>query len=347
VKPHTAKFARAALLIVILTALVLFGRTVHWGETWRAIRSTSPAMLAAAAIVNLLSLALKAVRWWLFLRPIGVSSLPLALRATFAGAALNNILVANSGEAGRVIFIARSAHVPSEKVLATLALERLFELAGYIVMLALAVSLLRLPPSIDQTRPFAFGALVVVTVLLLYLVRHPENAELPILEGEGLLHRARRYGQSFLRTLTTISTGPRFALSLAISVVVWALQVATYMLTARAAHFDLSAVGTVAAILAVNLGFAVRVTPGSVGVFQMIYAVTATAFGMDKDQAIGVALLIQTQQILPVTVIGLIAVPRMLTEERRRASRPTNVLPGEPAPADPEPRRSDPAAPEF
>lgn len=331
-KQYLGKIVRVALLIVILVALVTFARTVNWHETWEAIRTTSIPILAAAAILNLLSLALKGVRWWIFLRPIGVSSLWLSLRATFAGAGLNNVLVANGGEVARVIFVARSAHVASEKVLATLALERLFELVGYIVLLALAVTLLHLPPSLDHTRPFALLALAVVLALLIYLVRHPEKAELPVLEGEGLLHRARLYGHNFLRTLTGISTGPRFAASLGISVGIWALQVATYQLTAQAAHFQISIVGTIAAILAVNLGFAIRVTPGNVGVFQMIYAVTAAGIGLDKDQATAVAFLIQTQQILPVTILGLLAAPQMLFEKRRRTARPDNLLPGEPEP---------------
>jgi uncharacterized protein (TIRG00374 family) len=331
VRKHVGKLIRAAVLLVIFAALVLFARSVNWSETWRAMRSTSPVMLAAAAVVNLLSLVFKALRWWIFLRPIGVSSFWLALRATFVGAGLNNILIANGGEAARVVFVARLAHVPSEKVLATLALERLFELVGYIALLALAVTFLKLPPSLAHTWPFALATLVGLTGLLVYLVRHPENAELPLLEGEGLLHRAKHYGRGFLRTLTGISTGPRFLASLAVSVAVWALQVATYALTARAAHFNLSIVGTIAAMLAVNLGFGLRATPGNVGVFQMMYAVTAVAFGMDKDEATGVAFLIQAQQILPVTLLGLMAAPQMIFQKRREA-REDNILPGEPPP---------------
>jgi uncharacterized protein (TIRG00374 family) len=167
-------------------------------------------------------------------------------------------------------------------------------------------------------------------VLLVYLVRHPEAADLPILEGEGLLQRARHYGRGFLRTLTGISTGPRFAVALLISVAVWGLQVATYMLTALAANFHLSVVGTIATILAVNLGFAVRATPGNVGVFQMMYAMTAAAFGMDKEQAVAVAVLIQAQQIIPITVLGLIAAPKMVFEHRRHTQRSDNILPDEP-----------------
>jgi len=173
-KRHVGRIVRILLLIGIVVALVLFARAVNWHLTWRAIRATSPAMLAVAAVVNLLSLALKGVRWWIFLRPIGVTSLWLAMRATFAGAGLNNVLVANGGEAARVIFVARAAHVPSERVLATLALERLFELVGYIVLLALSITFLSLPHALERTRPVALAALVLVVALLIYLVRHPE-----------------------------------------------------------------------------------------------------------------------------------------------------------------------------
>src|SRR2546430_10347569 len=48
-------------------------------------------LLAAAIGVNILSVIIKAVRWWLFLRPTGITSLPLATRATVAGAGLNNV----------------------------------------------------------------------------------------------------------------------------------------------------------------------------------------------------------------------------------------------------------------
>src|SRR5918912_3312142 len=116
---------RLFITVAILVMLVVFATKVNWHSTWAAIRESSISILLLAALVNLLSLGLKGVRWWVFLRPIGVTSLWLALRATFAGAGLNNVLVANSGEAGRVIFVARSAHMPSAKVLATLALERL------------------------------------------------------------------------------------------------------------------------------------------------------------------------------------------------------------------------------
>src|SRR3954471_7198340 len=140
-------------------------------------------MLLAAALVNISSIAVKGVRWWVFLRPIGARSLFLAFRATFAGAGLNNVLVANGGEAARVIFVARTAHIQSARVLATLTLERLFELIGYVLLLVGAMSFLSLPHEIARFRPLAIVALVGIVALLVFLVRRPAAAELPEREG--------------------------------------------------------------------------------------------------------------------------------------------------------------------
>jgi uncharacterized protein (TIRG00374 family) len=307
---------RVGLTVLIIAALVLFARTVNWSVTWGRIKETDLTVLALAALVNLLSLVLKGLRWWVFLRPVGAPSIWMALKATLAGAGLNNILVANGGEAARVIFVSRASHVQSAKILATLALERLCELIGYIVLLSLAVSFLELPHLLTRTRPVAWAALAGVIVLMIYLIRRPEKSHVAVPDTAGWRARVGSYFRHFLDTLGGISTGPRVAAAVVLSVGVWAFQVWTYALTARAAGFDLPLVGTVAALLAVNLGFAVRATPGNVGVFQMMYAVTAAGFGMDKDQAIAVAFLIQTQQIIPVTVLGIALAPEFIFKPR-------------------------------
>lgn len=319
---------RIALTLVILVMLVLFATHVNWHATWGAMRAASLPLLVVAALLNVASIVVKGIRWWIFLRPIGARSLWLALRATFAGAGLNNVLVANGGEAARVVFVARSAHIPSAKVLATLALERLFELIGYVVLLALAATFLELPPQLEKAKYFAIAALVLMGILLGWLIRRPDVVETvagpkPV-TWQG---RLKQYGSRFVSTIGSVSSGPRFAAALVLSVAAWTLQVATYQATARAAHFPMTTVATIAALLAVNLGFALRATPGNVGLFQLAYAATAAAFGLDKDQAIAVAFLIQAQQILPVTLLGVALAPEFIfkAQKRRRDDAPGEI----------------------
>lgn len=317
--PNVARAFRFAFTGLILVMLVLFARRVDWSETWQTMRHVSLPMFVGAALVNLLSMSLKGVRWWVFLRPIGARSLSLALRATFAGAGLNNVLVANGGEAARVVFVARAAHVPSAKVLATLALERLFELVGYVVLLALGATFLSLPSSLERVKYFALATMLLIAALMVWLIRRPDVVEAVTGPKPATWQgRLKQYGSRFVQTIGQVSNGPRFAVALVLSVFSWGLQVATYQMTALAAGLPMTLVSTVAAILAVNLGFAMRATPGNVGLFQAAYAATAVAFGLNQDQAIAVAFLIQAQQILPVTLIGVALAPEFIFKRAKR-----------------------------
>jgi uncharacterized protein (TIRG00374 family) len=318
-KPAVKHSLHLGLTALIVVMLVLFARKVNWHATWEGIRSASLPLLVGAALLNIASIVVKAVRWWVFLRPVGARSFWLSLKATFAGAGLNNVLVANGGEAARVVFVARSAHVPSATVLATLALERLFELVGYVTLLSLAATFLDLPHTLERVKPFAIATLVGMIALLVWLLRRPnvvaELAGPPATSWHG---HVRAYFGRLGRTIGAVSSLPRFTAALLLSVGAWALQVATYQMTARAAHFPMTTVATIAALLAVNLGFALRATPGNVGLFQAAYAATAVAFGLDRDQAIAVAFLIQAQQILPVTALGVALAPEFIFKKSRR-----------------------------
>lgn len=312
-----SRLLRIGATALILVMLALFARQVDWDNTWDAVRNASVPLLALAAAVNLAAGVLKAVRWWVFLRPIGVTSPWLALRATLAGAALNNVVIASGGEAARVVMVARSAGVDSAPVVATLALERLFDVVGYLLLLAGAALWLELPASLVRIRPFAVVALGFATILFGWLLRRrppPLGDSSP--DTATWTARWRAYRSGFLRTISTVSSPARFTAALLLSLGAWGLQIMTYHLTARAAGFPISVGATVAGLLAVNLGFLIRVTPGNVGLFQAAYAATAVAYGLDRGAAVGVAFLIQAQQIIPVTLIGIALAPELLFKSR-------------------------------
>jgi uncharacterized membrane protein YbhN (UPF0104 family) len=55
----------------------------------------------------------------------------------------------------------------------------------------------------------------------------------------------------------------------------------------------------------------VRATPGNVGVFQAVYALTVRSFGIGESDAVAAALLIQAVQVLPTLILGSVALPRL------------------------------------
>ena len=327
------RILRIALVLAVIALLIAFARTVNWHDAWTSIRNADRRWIALAAIVNLLSIAVKGVRWWIFLRRIGVRGLWLATRATLAGAGLNNVLVANGGEAARVVFVSRASGVPAGAVFATLALERMFDIVGYVVLLAVATLTLPLPPALARWRwPAAAAVVIILALLWLLVVRGRarragalERAAAPVAQvrvggswGARLRGRIRHAAGQFLDGVAMVAGVRRFSAAFLLSLVAWGMQLATYAWTARAAGVNLPLAGSVATLLAVNLGFLLRATPGNVGFFQLAYALAAVPFGADRDAAIAASLLLQTLQIIPVTLLGVAMAPEFLV--RRKGS---------------------------
>jgi uncharacterized membrane protein YbhN (UPF0104 family) len=213
-------------------------------------------------------------------------------------------------------------------VLAALALERLFDLIGYVLLLIGAAFLLPLPHDVARWRPEAigvFGAIVVALVAL--LVRAP-RVHPPAEVGHGPFARISASVERFIERLAHILTLRRIAAALGLTIVNWGTQVASYHLAAVAAHFPISIGGSITELLTVNVGFLLRATPGNVGVFQLVYALTAQALGggLSKDAAVGVALLLQTVQNVPVTILGALLAPDLVLGARHRKGRPDGAV---------------------
>ena len=327
-KPAAKRALRWLFTLAMLVAVVLYGRTIDWATAWMAIRSASWPILLIATLANFVTLAAKALTWWIFLRPVGVPSLSLAVKATVAGAGLNNILVANSGDAARVVFVTRASGAPSAAVLAALALERLFDLIGYIVLMAGAAYLLPMPHEVARWRFVAVGVLLGIVVLFGVLLRRSPAIAAVTMYPATVVGRVRTYLDRFMGSVRDILTLERISLAMLLSLVNWAAQIATYHLVAVAAHFPISIVGSVTTLITANVGFLVRATPGNVGVFQVVYGVTAQALGLDKASAVAVALLLQLIQNVPVTLLAMVIAPDLILHWRdKRVAAAPDVAP--------------------
>ena len=295
----------------VLGLLIVFVRQVPWRAVLLAARTADPWLLLAAAAINLISLAAKGVRWWVFLRPVGVRSLPLVMRATFVGASLNNLLVAQGGEGARVLLVARGAGVSSARVLAALAVERGFDALSYLALLVGAAWLLPLPAALIRwrfTASVALGLGTLAVAWMLVRVRDAPRASKAALRARAVAPSpVSRYAGRFLAALSNTASTGSFAAGATLSIVAWLLQVATYHLVARATNSPLPVGGSVAALLAVGVSFLVRATPGNVGVFQMVYALTVASFGIARPAAVAIAVLIQAVQVAPTLLAGLLA----------------------------------------
>jgi uncharacterized protein (TIRG00374 family) len=330
-----ARGLRWLLTAAIVVFLVIFARTINWSAAWHSISNSSLPLVFAALVVNFLSICLKGVRWWLFLRAAGAPSFGLALRATIAGAGLNNVLVANGGDAARVVFVSRSTGVRSSTILATLALERMFDAVGFVLLLVFGVIAFQLPPLLERWRIPAELLLVAIAIFLVWFVYNaknikPEHVPERRAKPRTLWGRVRHYLAGFASSTRSLTTAWRFTGAFVLSMLSWAGQFATFALAAAAAHVHLPFAGSLAGLLAINLGLLIRATPGNVGFFQFVYAIAAEQFNVGRDEAIAVSLLIQTLQIIPMTVVGVALAPEFIFKKKAKAQMEEITLEHEP-----------------
>jgi uncharacterized membrane protein YbhN (UPF0104 family) len=202
-------------------------------------------------------------------------------------------------------------------VLASLALEKLFDPIGFVMLLVYGVIAFNLPPQFERWKlpaELTLAAIVLLLIFFVYATRHikPEHVPERRAKPRTTWGRVRAYLTSFGQTAGRLATGPRFLAAMLLSLLAWACQLWTFEFAAAAAHVHIPRAGSLACLLGINVGLIIRATPGNVGFFQFVYALTAGEFGVPRDDAIAVSLLIQTIQILPLTLLAVALAPEFL-----------------------------------
>ena len=134
---------RPLVAIAGIAISVLFGwlaiRGLNFHEVRTAISDASPAWILAAVIVSVIGVTMRAERWRaLFPRDSRPRFAP-TFWASQVGLLANNVLPGRAGELVRVLALARESGLRRTAVLATVVVERVFDL-GAIAVLELAVA---------------------------------------------------------------------------------------------------------------------------------------------------------------------------------------------------------------
>ena len=187
-----------------------------------------------------------------------------------------------------------------------------------------ATAAFQLPPEVQRFRWPALIAALLATILVIWLARSAREARPEFVperraEPRGWRSRLRAWLVEFGASFRELATGGRVVWIVILTIIAWLTQVATFALCAAAAHVPLPLSGTIAALLATNVSLIVRATPGNVGFFQFAYALATAPFGVTNAAAVGVSVLIQALQIIPVTIIGVALAPEFIFRRKSRA----------------------------
>jgi hypothetical protein len=297
-------------LAVTVACMYLAVRGVALDDAIDALGRSDLRWLAPALPVFALAIVLRALRWWALFAAAQRPPLHAVAYALLIGYFFNNILPARAGEAARVIALHRRAATPRAETIATVVVERLFDVLALLIILFASYPWL---PEISWLRAAAiFGAVVVAALLVLVvvIVRYDERAVHWLLSP---LRRVRRAGVAERLEAATVNAtrglvalrSPRIALrGMALTIASWVTLGVSYWVLTKAFSLDLPLVAGMLVTVAINLSLVLPSSPAALGVFEAATIVALRAFDVPQAEALSYALVLHLLNLVPFLLIG-------------------------------------------
>jgi uncharacterized protein (TIRG00374 family) len=307
---------RSALGIGIsLVAGWLVLRSVDLQAVGAVLEGAIPAWIAVMVAAVLVDVALRAARWQVLLAPIASVPYRHVLGYTYLGYLANNILPARLGELVRVHALGEGEGISRTTVLGTVVVERVVDTVMVVGIASLAVVVLSVR-GVMSSAVLLGGAFVTLLVIALAMGiaahRLPGAARVTAVAARWprLIELARR-----LRDGLSVAARPRtMGRAIALSVLAWGASIVVFLAGGQAVGIELTVAQGALIGSGVALATIVPSGPGYLGTFELTAVGIADGFGIDRDTAFAMALLVHVSILVVTTVGGVIA----LIVSRRR-----------------------------
>jgi len=301
-----------AAALVSVGCLYFALRGTEWAEVRHVLAGTHLGWVAMMAPVSIITVYVRALRWRVLLS--GVERLPVRplFTATAVGFMANMLLPLRAGEIIRPVLLGRQTKVSTSAALASVLLERLFDLLLIFVFL-LGISIaVPVPAWMGRASYVVAAGIVAILVLLVVLLRSRDRAVVGIrralahLPGD-LGHGVSTVVDSFLGGVSSINDGRTIATLLVYSFVVWAVIACTFGLGLLALDLNVPlAAGSVSLMIVVAAFVSLPQAPGFVGTWQAGCVFALAFYGVSKDQAIGYSLVTHVVQVVVNVLLGVL-----------------------------------------
>lgn len=294
-------FARVDMHVVAGT---LVGADIRW--------------LLASVAIFWVTLHMRILRWRKQLAPTAPLSLRQVAEALIVGYAVNYILPARLGEAGRAEYLQRRFHVDRFSAFGSIVTERTLDGAATVVMLGIGFAFSSFAVGVDETSALmtaaSLGSLVFAGIAaIIYAIRHVDWDQLP---GPAWLTGplGRMAGGAAVpdrRSLLRL---------LGFTIVIWALESATLWTLLLSLSVSLSVPQLLVFVGAGALSVLIPTAPAYVGSLQLAFALVLSFHALPAAAGVAAATLVQVLLYGSVALVAAVLSVYRLVRSRSPAS---------------------------
>jgi hypothetical protein len=296
---------RAAAAAAVTAVCLYFAfRGTEWAEIREVLGRTRYGWVLAMAAVSVVVVYFRALRWRVLLA--GVERLPMGplFSSTAIGFMSNMILPLRAGEIIRPLLLGRQTQVPVSAALASIMLERLFDLLLlFSFMIAISVTV-PVPARMQRASYVLAAAIALILALIVLLLRYQAAAMGRIRRGlrrlpGGVGDSIGEILESFLRGVAGVNDSRTVLSLLGYSLAVWTVIAATFGFGILALDLEAPLVaGSISLMVIVAAFVSLPQAPGFVGTWQAGCVAALAFYGVTKDEAIGYSLVTHVVQLL-------------------------------------------------
>jgi uncharacterized membrane protein YbhN (UPF0104 family) len=275
---------RIALSIAFSAVLLYFAaRGVEWNEALAALREANYLWVALMLPVTVWTLYIRAQRWRVFLQAVGVPPMRPLVSATNIGFLANMVLPLRIGEVVRPVLLSRRTGLPLSGVLASVLLERIFDMFTILFLFGVSASVVTVS---DQVRQWGW----MLSGLALAVIGEP----------------AYGFAEGFVKALEMLDSPLAYARAFGWSLYLWLAISVVYVLGFWAFHLDVETLrGALVLTTLVAIAVSVPSAPGFIGSFQLGCVIGLKIFGVDESAALAYSIIVHLTQFVGVIGAGL------------------------------------------
>ena len=281
-----------------------------------SFKSANYLYLIPIVLLSVVVLMLRSYRWGVILEPLEKIDQRTLFSITAVGFMAISLLPVRTGEFVRPYLISRKSSIRIGSALATIVVERIFDMLTLMMVLLLILMMVELPEWIFRS---ACSILLIIIPLLFILIFMAVKRDASVkgvdriirVLPEALSSRLMRLFHSFLDGLQILPDLKKTFYLAFLSILIWSLVAfATYILFSSFESMSgLSMAAAYTVLIITALGVTLPTAPGFVGNYHYSCVLALTLFGIPKNDALTFAILLHFIQVMVTILLGLIYLP--------------------------------------
>lgn len=278
------------ILVGICVSIVLIWLTLHQidiKKSFELIAGVKYFVLIPGILVYIFTYIIRSVRYYYILLPLKKTKVLDNFPYTIIGFFANNIIPLRFGELIRAKITGERLRVSRSSVLATIVIERLFDVIIFVLFFFLIVTVMSFPEFIKKSF-YILTFVFFICLSTLYIMLTHKNKALKVLSKipiPSFVESLTVFLNRFTGGLVVLKDPSILIKSFIFSGILWITEALFVVIVAYACGIHISILGGIFTVIIIGMGGMIPTAPGYFGAFELMGVLALSTLSVDKDLA--------------------------------------------------------------